>query len=125
MSTYTMCFLGQLACFDVPERNRVLLILEPDVSIGKLRVANVERRFAVQHDNEVIAVGRDLKLIPLIRLERVITGGLRRSDDGAGVVASRLLLPDLDLVAAGFVWRSHEHAAVGQLRRSELERQHV
>ena len=64
---------------------------------------DVERGLAVQFDDEMIAVRRDLIAIPLIGLERVLARGLRGADNGAGVVASRLLPPDLHFVAAGFL----------------------
>ena len=79
-----------------------LLVLKPDVSLRKSRVSNVDSRLAIQHDDEVIPVGGDLKGIPLIRFECVVARGFRRADDTAGVVAGRLLLPDLHLVAASF-----------------------
>jgi len=44
---------------------------------------NVERRLAVEFDDEMIAVGGDLIAIPLIRLERELAGGLRGANDSA------------------------------------------
>src|SRR5687767_5117062 len=97
---------------DVPERNRKLLVLQPDVTVGKFRVTRIERRLAVQHDYQVIAVSGDLKMVPLVRFERKIARGLCRPDNGAGVVASRLLPPDLHFVPAGFLWGPDKHPAV-------------
>src|SRR2546421_2589351 len=94
---------GQRANLDVPEGDGELLVLKPQMSFRKPRVMNVERGLAVQFDDEMIAVRRDLIAIPLIRLERVLARGLRGSDNGAGVVASRLLPPDLHFVAAVFL----------------------
>jgi len=59
------------------------LILQPQVSLRKPRVMNVERRLAVEFDDEMIAVGGDLIAIPLIRLERELAGGLRGANDSA------------------------------------------
>src|SRR6185295_11864950 len=92
-------------------------------SVRELRVMHVERRLAVQLDDEMVAVCRDLIAIPLIGLERVRARGLRGSDNGAGVVSSRLLPPNLHFVAAGFLWRAHEHAAVRVVSTLELDRQ--
>src|SRR5215510_3904857 len=96
---------------DVPERNRKLLILKPQLPLGKGGVVNVEGRFTVQHDDEVVAGRGDLVTIPVVGLERMLARGLRGSDDGAGVVAGRLLPPDLDFVAAAFLRGAHENAA--------------
>src|SRR5262249_1752510 len=60
---------GQRLDLDVPERDWELLILQPDVPVGELRVVDVERRLAVQDDDQVIAVGGDLVDVPLIGLE--------------------------------------------------------
>src|SRR5215470_15649222 len=72
---------------DVAEGDRKLLVLKPQVSVGELRVVDVERRLAVQLDDEMIAVGGDLIAIPFAGFERVLARGLRRSDDRARVVA--------------------------------------
>src|SRR5438445_2171785 len=95
---------GERTELDVPECDWELLVLQPDLSFRELRVMNVERRLAVQNDDQMIAVGGDLVAIPLIRPERVRARGLRGSDNGAGVVAGRLLPPDLHLVAAALLW---------------------
>src|SRR5438093_2589544 len=100
----TMIDSGERTDLDVPECDRELLILQADLSFGESRVVNVERRLAVQDDDEMIAVGGDLVAIPLVRLERVGARGLRGSDNGAGVVAGGLLPPDLHLVAAALLW---------------------
>src|SRR5882762_7291194 len=63
---------GERADFDIPERDRVLLVLKPEISFRKLRVVNIERGLAIQHDDEVIAVRRDLIPVPLIGLEGVL-----------------------------------------------------
>src|SRR5262249_8373536 len=76
---------GKLTDPDVPERDRELLILQADVSFRKSRVMDVQRRLAVQFDDEVIAVRGDLIVVPLIRLERIGARRLRRSDNSAGV----------------------------------------
>ena len=92
---------GKRPDFDVPEGDRKLLVLESDIAVRKFRVAHVQRCLAVQDDDEVIAVGGHLKVVPVIRLECVVTRGLRGSDDGASVVSGGLLLLDLHFVAAG------------------------
>ena len=56
---------------EVPEGDGELLVLKPQVSFRKPRVTNIERGLAVQFDDEMIAVRRDLKAIPVIRLECV------------------------------------------------------
>src|ERR1700730_1744755 len=94
---------GQRTNLDVPEGDGELLVLKPKMSVRKLRVMNIERGFAVQFDDEMFAGGRDLIAIPFIRLERVLARGLRGSDNGTGIVASRLLPPDLHFVAAVFL----------------------
>src|SRR5438477_12954182 len=103
---------GERTDLDIPECDRELLVLQADLSFRELLVMNVERRLAVQDDDEMIAIGRDLVAVPFIGAERVGARGLRGSDNGAGVVAGRLLPPDLHLVAAALLWRTHEHAAV-------------
>src|SRR5262249_6664094 len=115
--------LGKLRDLDVPECYRELLVLQADVPFRESRVANVERRLAVQFNDEMIAVRGDLIAVPLIRFERVLARGLRGTDDGAGVVAGRLLSPDLDLVAAVLLRRAHEHAAVRVDAAPELDRE--
>src|SRR5262245_13969525 len=114
---------GQRPDLDVPERNRKLLILKPELPLGKAAVVDVERRFTVQHDDEMIAVRGDLVTIPVVGLERMLARGLRGSDDGAGVVAGRLLPPDLDFVAAAFLRGAHENAAVRVRIALEFDRQ--
>jgi diacylglycerol O-acyltransferase len=115
--------LRKLSNFDVAECDRELLILETDIAVGKLRVVRVERGLAVQHDDEVIAVGGNLHLVPLVGLEREIARRLGSADDRTGVVPRRLLPPDLNFVTARFLRRAHEHPAVCVLRRFELQRQ--
>ena len=61
---------------------------------------NIERRVAIQHDDNMISISGDLIVIPLIRFEFVVARGFRGSHDGAGVVAGGLLFPDLNFVAA-------------------------
>jgi len=85
---------------------------------------HIGRRLAVQDHDEMIAVCGDLKVIPLIAFDGEIAAGLCRVDDAAGVVARRLLFPDLDLVPASFVWRSIVDTAVGILTALEIEREH-
>src|SRR5262245_9291940 len=114
---------GERTDLDVPERNRKLLILKPELPLGKSGVVNVERRFAVQHDDEVVAVRGDLVTIPVVGLEGMLARGLRGSDDGAGVVAGRLLPPDLDFVAAAFLRGAYEDAAVRVRTALEFDRQ--
>src|SRR6266511_4008543 len=84
---------------------------------------NVERGLAVQDHDKMIAVRRDLIIIPFIRPERVRAPGLRDSDNGAGIVASRLLPPNLYLVAAVFLRRTHEYPAVRIIAALEFDRQ--
>src|SRR6266446_6602539 len=91
---------GKRTDLDVPECDRELLVLQPDLPFREFRVMNVERGLAVQFDDEMVAVRRDLIAIPLIGLERVLARGLRGSDNSAGIVASRLLSPDLHFIAA-------------------------
>jgi hypothetical protein len=43
--------------------------LKSDVPFGKSRIVNIERRFAVQNHDDVIAVGGDLKMIPVVTLD--------------------------------------------------------
>ena len=85
---------------------------------------NVDRRVAVQDHDKVIAVRRDLVVIPLIRLEGVLLRGFGSIDDAAGVVAGRLLPPDLHFVSAVFLRRTHVHAAVRVGAAFEIDRQH-
>src|SRR4030095_33993 len=99
---------GQHANPEIPEGDGILLILKADVSLRKSGIVHVHGRLAVQHDDQVIAARGDQQQIPLICLEGEISGCLGRVHDGAGVVAGRLLLPDLHFVAV-----AHEHAAVG------------
>src|SRR5262245_28219256 len=108
---------------DVPERNRKLLILKPELPLGKGSVVNVERRLTVRHDNEVVAVRGALVTIPVVSLEGMLARGLRGSDDGGGVVVGRLLPPDLDFVAAAFLRGAHEDAAVRVRAALEFDRQ--
>jgi hypothetical protein len=108
---------------DVPERDRKLLILKPQLPLGKAGVVNVERRFTVQDDDEMVAVRGDLVTIPVVGLECMHARGLRGADDGAGVVAGRLLPPDLHFVAAAFLRGSNEDTAVGLGTALEFDRQ--
>src|SRR5258706_2769141 len=89
---------GKRADLDVPKGYRELLILEPDASVRKLRITDIERRFTVQDDEEVIAIRGDLIAIPLIRFEGEIPRGFRGAHDRTGAVTSGLLSPDLHLV---------------------------
>jgi len=61
---------------------------------------NIQRHLAIQHDDNMISISGDLIVIPLIRFECVVARGFRGSDDGSGIVASGLLFPDLNFVAA-------------------------
>src|SRR6185503_5373673 len=102
---------------------RELLVLKPDLSFRKPRVMNIERGLAIQDDDKMIAVGGDLIAIPVIRLEGVLARGLRDADNGAGIVASRLLPPNLHLVAAGFLGGTNEYPAVRVVAAPEFDRQ--
>jgi len=108
---------------DVPKRDRKLLVLKPQLPLGKVRVVNVERRFAVQHDDEMVAIHGDLVAIPVVGLERVLPRGLGSSDDGASVVPGGLLPPDLDFVAAAFLRGAYEDAAIRVRTALEFDRQ--
>jgi hypothetical protein len=94
---------GKRTDLDVPEGDGELLVLKPEVSFRESRIVNIERRLAIQDDHDVIPLRRDLIMIPLIRIEPVIPRGFRNAHDSAGVVASRLLFPNLHLVAARFL----------------------
>src|SRR4029450_9495740 len=48
---------GQRSNLDGPEGDRKLLVLKPQVSFRKAAIVHVERRLAVQLDDEMIAVG--------------------------------------------------------------------
>src|SRR6185503_8412428 len=85
---------------DVAKRDRELLILQPQVAVRELRVVDVERRLAVEDDDDVIPLGGDLVAVPLVGLEAEVARRLRGADNRAGVVAGRLQPPDLHLVAA-------------------------
>src|SRR5262245_66503744 len=89
---------GERTDLDVPERNRKLLILKPELPLGKSGVVNVERRFTVQHDDEVVAVRGDLVTIPVVGLEGMLARGIRGSDDAACVVTCCLVPPQLEFL---------------------------
>ena len=48
--------------FHITECDGELLILQSDVPVGEFRVADVEGRLAVQHHDDVIAVGGHLRV---------------------------------------------------------------
>src|SRR5262245_649692 len=52
---------GERTDLDIPECYRELLVLKPDVPFRKSRIVDIERRFTVQNDHEVIALRSDLK----------------------------------------------------------------
>jgi hypothetical protein len=112
---------GKRTDFDVPEGDGELLVLKPEVSFRESRIVNIERRLVIQDDHDVVPLRRDLIMIPLIRIEPVIPRGFRSAHDSAGVVASRLLFPNLHLVAAAFPGGTQEHTAVGILATLELD----
>jgi hypothetical protein len=58
-----------------------MLVLKPEIACREFRVANVERRLTVQDDDDVISLGADLKVIPLIRSEPLIARRFRGPDD--------------------------------------------
>jgi hypothetical protein len=57
------------------------LILQPDTTVEKLRVVNVQGFGSVQNYDYVVALGSDLVVIPLGRNELESALGLGRPDD--------------------------------------------
>src|SRR5580698_8660395 len=57
---------------DVLELDRKFLVLKADAAIGELRVVNVQRRCSVKNDDQVVALGRNLVVIPSVRKELVL-----------------------------------------------------
>ena len=69
--------------------------------LGELLVVDIQSLYAVQHNHQMISVRRDLVVVPLVRNEFELLVGLGRRHDRAGIVARRLCLPNLHLVATG------------------------
>src|SRR5882724_12207160 len=104
------------------------LALESDDTGGVLRIVGVEQGLAVQDDREVVALGSDLVVVPLAG-EDLDGRGLDGSHQAAGIVAGRLIIPDLQLVTGDvrlpFFLRPQEYAAVDLLRPAKLQLQDI
>src|SRR5215472_11498171 len=113
-----------LSHLDVLELDRESLVLQPDRAIGELRVVNVQRFDSVQDNRQMIAVGGNLVVVPLVRNELVLAVGLSRPYDRAGVIARRLRLPNLHFVAKTASEAPDKHAAIGFLAGLEIHGKH-
>src|SRR4029077_10557313 len=87
-----------LSPLDILKLDRELLILQPDGAIGELRVVNIQRFCSVQNNDQMIAVGGNLVMVPLVWNEFVLPVSLACPYDRASVIARRLRLPNLHLV---------------------------
>ena len=65
----TASSLGKRTDLHVSERDWVHLILKPDIPFRERGVVDVERGLAVQDHDDVIALGGNLKVIPVVVLE--------------------------------------------------------
>src|SRR5207237_470419 len=82
---------------------------------------NIERFCSVQNNDQMVAIGGNLVVVPLVRNELVLPVGLACTHDRTGVIARRLRLPNLHLVAKAAAETADKHAAVGVLAGSEID----
>ena len=76
--------MPDLAELDVFELDGKFLVLQPDAALAELRIVNVERFRPIQHHDQMVAVGRDLVMVPLIGNELVLAIGLTGADNRTG-----------------------------------------
>jgi hypothetical protein len=88
------------------------------------RVLSVEQGLSIENDHVLIAPSGDVVIVLLARKNRR-GQSFHSSDQAAGVVSGRLIVPDLKFVASymrlALLLRPEKHAAVYLFRAAELK----